>query len=75
VTVRSISWSSEPLRPPSADSMTLRFLSVVGSMTRQSVPVRNETSRMWARSAFCVSCRYCTSAPAALTAAGCPSRP
>jgi hypothetical protein len=46
VTVRSISWSSDPVRPPSADSMTLRFLSVVGSMTRLSAPVRNEISRM-----------------------------
>ena len=36
VTVRSISCSSDPVRPPIADSMTLRFLSVVGSMIRQS---------------------------------------
>ena len=36
VTVRSISCSSEPARPPSAASMTSRFLSVVGSIDERS---------------------------------------
>ena len=36
----------------------------------QSAPVRNARSRTWARSAFCVSRRYWTSAPAAQVAAG-----
>ena len=48
-----------------AASITSRFRSVVGSTTRQSAPVRKAISRTCARSAFCVSRRYCTSAPAA----------
>ena len=38
VIVRSISCSSDPVRPPSAASITSRFLSVVGSTSRQSAP-------------------------------------
>ena len=70
VHVRSISCSSDPARPPPAASITSSVRSVVGSMTMQSAPVRNAMSRTCARSAFCVSRRYCTSAPAAHVAAG-----
>ena len=63
-----------PVRPPSAASMTSRFRSVVGSIEQASAPVRKAISRTCARSAFCVSRRYCTRAPAARTAGGCGRR-
>ena len=40
VTVRSISWSSEPARVPLEDSITSRLRIVIGSISRPSAPVR-----------------------------------
>ena len=40
VTVRSISCSSEPARSPLDDSITSRLRMVIGSISRQSAPVR-----------------------------------
>ena len=57
VTVRSISWSSEPWRPPSIASTTSRCFSVVGSISSVSPTCFNRTLRTCASSAFCVSRR------------------
>ena len=48
----------------------LEILQGHGSISRQSAPLRKLMSRTCASSAFCVSWRYWTSAPAAGTAAG-----
>ena len=57
VIVRSISWSSEPSRPPLTASTTSRCSSVVGSISRPSAACLCLMVRTWARSAFCVSRR------------------
>ena len=75
VTVRSISSSRLPARPPAIDSTISRCLSVVGSISRPSAAWRKRTERTCARSAFWVSRRYRTRAPAAHTAACRRSRP
>ena len=75
VCVRSSTDSSEPSRPPSAPSRISRWRNVIGSISRPSCRSRQPMARTCARSTFCVSRRYSTSAPAAHVAAGWPSSP
>ena len=70
VTVRSSSPSSDPARPPSADSRISRWRQVVASTSTWSARDRKTMRRTCTRSTFWVSWRYCTSAPAARAAAG-----